>query len=143
MAQVYGFEHAEPITVQNVKDTKYALTSMAWKARVDDLLDKAIKMLWEKRQYLEHCINFLQDDSIHYEDGTCWISSPNKRTIEQLTEGEGKAEFEDRIYITKDSPKYLLDIALNYYYCTLYRDKLPGEISILEDTVAYLYGQLE
>lgn len=145
--QVYEEEHLEPLTIQNVKDEQYSMTSMEWKTHcLDQVLEKAVKMLWVKRSYLEHCINFLQEETIHFRDGKLWISSPNKKNIDQICESKSESdlEFETdyRIYITEKSPKYLIEIAIDFYYCTLYKLKLPGEIAILEETVAYLYSQL-
>jgi hypothetical protein len=139
MAQIHGYERSEPFTIQNIKDEQYSMSRMEWKNYFfENTLDKVTKMLQEKRWYLEHCINYLQDDTINFEDGMCWIGSPNKRTIENL----GESDIKDRIYLDKDSPIHLMNIFTDFYYCTLYREKLPNEIDILEETIAYLYSQM-
>ena len=142
MAQVYGYEHAEPITISEIKDEQESMSIATWKVGLDDTMEKIYKMLQDKRWYLEHCRNLMEGYSFHWEDEMCWIASDSKQNIKLLCDDGAEPELDDRIYVFKESPEYLRKIAIDFYYCKTYLEKLPNEIAVLEETMAYLYSQM-
>jgi hypothetical protein len=116
------------LTLEDIMKEQCSIDYRKW---VDLYLPKKFEqvqgLLSKKRQRLEHCINFVLDDTIHTDGKRIWIISKN-----------------EEIYsITEDSDPEIKTMVYSFYTCMKEKETLPKEISELEEIVAYLYSHME
>lgn len=113
------------ITLESLKEEQDSMTHSEWvRFFVPQKIEEVKELIRNKRQRLEHCINFVLDDTIHTDGKRIWI----------LSKGEEIYSIDE----TSDPETILL--VNSFYVCVQDKKKLPSEISELEDTLAYLYS---
>jgi len=113
------------ITLESLKDEQDSMTHSEWvQFFVPGKIEIVKDLLRNKKQRLEHCINFIMDDTIHTDGKRIWILSKGKESHS----------------IDEKSDLEQIKLIHSFYLCVQDKEKLPSEISELEDTLAYLYA---
>ena len=116
------------LTLESIKEEQYSMTSQEWEEFfLPQKIEEMQILLLGKNRRLEHCINFVADDSIHTDGEKIWIESPGKLP-------------EDFWYVNKDSDQETIQMFIDFYQCSIEKEILPEEISNLEEIIAYLYS---
>jgi len=116
------------ITLETIKEEQYSMSPEEWEEfYLPQKMEEIQTLLLDKRRRLEHCINFVADDSIHTDGVKIWIESPG-----QLPE--------DFWYITEDSDPEAIYTFIDFHQCGIEKKTLSIEITKLEEIIAYLYS---
>lgn len=116
------------ITLEDIMKEQCSMNYRKWiDLYLPQKFEEVQNLLRAKRKRLEHCINFVLDDTIHTDGKRIWIMSKNQELYS----------------ITEDSDPELINIVYNFYNCMQEKESLPKEISKLEEIIAYLYSHME